>query len=143
MFRAISFCVGNKTIEVNDTVFDLGVLSTEAMNLPVSEFKELWKLRKSAEKSLAHYLESKDPADWKAANEMYLQLDSMMMGYRIFRLIRQDDFILTDAQRYLEGGYDAEKEPTFFDLPDRGIIINLADIHKFRAAEFYIFNLRH
>lgn len=117
MFRAISFCVGNKTIEVNDTVFDLGVLSTEAMNLPVSEFKELWKLRKSAEKSLAHYLESKDPADWKSANEMYLQLDSMMMRYRIFRLIRQDDFILTDAKRYLEGGYDAEKEPTFFDLP--------------------------
>ena len=41
MFQAVSFCVGNKTIEVNDTVFDLGVLSTEAMNLPVSEFKEL------------------------------------------------------------------------------------------------------
>ena len=36
MFWGISFCVGNKTIEVNGQEFSLGVLTAECLNISLA-----------------------------------------------------------------------------------------------------------
>ena len=39
MFDTISFCIGEKTIEINGASFSLGELTTQVLNIPKDEYQ--------------------------------------------------------------------------------------------------------
>ena len=55
MFWEISFCVGNKTIEVNEQEFSLGELSAECLNITVDDYADLHKVSEEVVKKLNAY----------------------------------------------------------------------------------------
>ena len=120
MFHEIYYCVGNKTIEINGETFDLGVLSTEALNIPVETYRQMRSLLTKAESLSKGMDRAIDIENWKRVNEIYLELDALMMQHRLFRLIKQDAALLPAAKTYLErGGQVEEKEDveTVFEWP--------------------------
>ena len=102
MFWGISFCVGNKTIEVNNQEFSLGKLSTECLNITVDDYADLYKVSKKVVKELNAYETSHDFDDWFQANEVLEQLDEMLRSYHLFRLLRDDTSILSEAREFTQ-----------------------------------------
>ena len=100
MFWGISFCVGNKTIEVNGQEFSLGELSAECLNITVDDYAGLHKVSKQVVKMLNTYETSHDFDDWFQANEALMQLDGMLRKYHLFRLLRDDTSILSEAREF-------------------------------------------
>ena len=87
MFWEISFCVGNKTIEVNEQEFSLGELSAECLNITVDDYADLHKVSEEVVKKLNAYEASLDLDDWFQANETLIQLDGILRRYHLFCLL--------------------------------------------------------
>ena len=102
MFWGISFCVGNKTIEVNGQEFSLGELSAECLNITADDYADLHKVSKQIVKKLNTYETSHDFDDWFQANEMLIQLDGMLRRYHLVRLLREDTSILSEAREFTQ-----------------------------------------
>ena len=68
MFHEIYYCVGNKTIEINGETFDLGVLSTEALNIPVETYRQMRSLLTKAESLSKGMDRALDIENWKRIN---------------------------------------------------------------------------
>ena len=102
MFWGISFCVGNKTIEVNGQEFSLGELSAECLNITADDYADLHKVSKQVVKKLNAYESSLSLDDWFQANETLIQLDEMLRRYHLFRLLRDDMSILSEAREFTQ-----------------------------------------
>lgn len=102
MFWGISFCVGNKAIEVNGHEFSLGELSAECLNITAEDYADLHKASKQIVKKLNTYETSHDFDDWFQANETLIQLDGMLRRYHLFRLLREDTGILSEAREFTQ-----------------------------------------
>lgn len=102
MFWGISFCVGNKTIEVNEQEFSLGELSAECLNITAGEYAAMREVSRQAVKNMNAYEASHDLTDWFHANEDMLQLDEMLRRYHLFRLLREDTSILSEAREFTQ-----------------------------------------
>lgn len=102
MFWGISFCIGNKTIEVNGQEFSLGELSAECLNITADDYADLHKVSKQIVKKLNTYETSHDFDDWFQANETLIQLDGMLRRYHLFRLLREDTSILSEAREFTQ-----------------------------------------
>lgn len=102
MFESISFCTGNKTIEVNGQTFPLGELSVECLNITVDEYHAMHKLLQKAMDRTRSYEASHHLKDWFAANECFIRLDEKLRQYRLFRLIAEENAYLYEAREFTQ-----------------------------------------
>ena len=87
MYDQLSFVIGNKTIEVGGQILDLGMLSTEVLNISVDEYRELDALAEAAQQEMDACEGNDDPAVWKKSYERWTELDRRMYAHRVFRLV--------------------------------------------------------
>ncbi len=101
MFDTISFCIGEKNIEINGATFSLGELTTQILNMPKDEYGKMFKLAEAAFETM--YKNKTPPAkeEWLACNDKLLALDQMMLRYRLLALIKDNQQIIYEAQTYL------------------------------------------
>ena len=78
MFWGISFCVGNKSIEVNGQEFSLGELTAECLNISADDYKAMRKVGRQAAQYIDVYEATNNIAIWFTANEYLIQLDEML-----------------------------------------------------------------
>ena len=64
MFGCISFCLGDKHIEINGEKFSLGDLTTEFLNLPKDKYAAMREQLELAQCKLNEYMRSKKLSDW-------------------------------------------------------------------------------
>ena len=102
MFWEISFCVGNKMIEVNGQEFSLGALTAECLNISVDDYAIMQKIGSQAAKNMNTYEVSNDIADWFTANECLIQLDEVLRGYHLFQLLKDDVSTLSEAREFTQ-----------------------------------------
>lgn len=102
MFESISFCVGNKTIEVNEQTFPLGELSVECLNITAEEYHAMRELLQKAMERTQIYETSHDLKDWFAANEFFIRLDETLRRHRLFRLIAGDNAYLFETREFTQ-----------------------------------------
>ena len=102
MYDQLSFVIGNKTIEVGGQILDLGVLSTEVLNISADEYRELDALAEAAQQEMDACEGNDDPAAWKKSYEKWTELDRRMSAHRIFRLVKTNSPYLDDLERFLE-----------------------------------------
>lgn len=159
MYESIFFTIGKKTIELYGKEFTLGELTTQVLNIPVSDFKTMRELLEHAQSALQQYEHTKDISFWKKANEGFTELDSILCAYPIFRRLKNGETILEEASLLLAdliatGNYDfalseedkatQEQIYTYEDYlrnpNDYGRVIQskLTDIH---SEKEYIFNI--
>ena len=98
MFDTIAFYVGDKHLGLYGGEYLLGELTTELLNIPREEYFQMRKTLEQAQACLAKYQQSKDMQDWFNANEHFISLDDMMCRHRIFRLLKNNDDVLSDAR---------------------------------------------
>lgn len=101
MFDTISFCIGEKNIEINGATFSLGELTTQILNMPKDEYGKMFKLAEAAFETM--YKNKTPPAkeEWLACNDKLLALDQMILRYRLLALIKDNQQIIYEAQTYL------------------------------------------
>lgn len=99
MFGSISFCIGDKHIEINGKKFSLGKLTTEFLNLPKSEYSAMRNQLKIARCKADKYTKSKQLSDWFEANEEYIKLDAMMCKYPCLALVKENTDIFFEARQ--------------------------------------------
>ena len=102
MYDQLSFIIGNKTITVGTQTFDLGVLSTEILNLDISEYRDLDALAEAAQQDMNACEGNDDPSAWKKSYEKWMELDRRMASQRIFRLIKNNSPYLDDLAHFLD-----------------------------------------
>lgn len=107
MYESIVFCVGENQIEIGNRTFDLGVLTTECLNLPKAEYRSMRHLWEMAERHISCYKRERDLGEWRLANVLLTELDQMMGEYRFFRILRKNNDLLSEADRFLRAP-DAE-----------------------------------
>ena len=101
MFDTISFCIGEKTIEINGASFSLGELTTQVLNISNDEFEKMFQLAEAAFETM--YKNKTPPAkeEWLTCNDKLLTLEQMMLQYRLLNLIKDKQQIIYEAQTYL------------------------------------------
>lgn len=102
MFRKISFCVGNKKIEVNGQAFSIGELTAECLNISVDDYTVMREVARQVAKNMKMFEVNDDIANWFMANEYLIQLDEMLRRYHIFRLLRDDVGTLSEAREFTQ-----------------------------------------
>ena len=107
MYERITFCVGEKKIEVENRVFDLGELTTECLNLPKDKYRSMRHLWEMAEKHIAAYERDRDLSEWHTLNALIKELDHLMGQHRLFRVLRKSGDTLSETERFLKAP-DAE-----------------------------------
>ena len=101
MFNSISFCVGNKTIEVNGKVFDLGELTADCLNISSTEYDRIRDLNEQGKQLCRRYAGAKDLSDWFNANECFIAIDELLCSHKIFASLKDnDDSVLSDAREF-------------------------------------------
>ena len=78
MFGCISFCIGDKHIEINGKKFSLGDLTTEFLNLPKDKYAAMREQLELAQSKLSECMRSKKLSDWYEANKEYIKLDAII-----------------------------------------------------------------
>lgn len=122
MFWGISFCVGNKTIEVNGQEFSLGELTAECFNISVDDYAAMRKVGRQAARYLDVYEETNNIAIWFIANEYLIQLDEMLRRYPLFQLLRDDVSTLSEAREFTQQYSLFDDSECVFSEYDLGII---------------------
>ena len=102
MFWGISFCVGNKSIEVNGQEFSLGELTAECLNISVDDYTAMRKVGRQAAQYIDVYEATNNIAIWFTANEYLIQLDEMLRRYPMFQLLRDDVSTLSEAREFTQ-----------------------------------------
>ena len=119
MFASISFTIGSGKIEVSGHSFDLGELTTEILNLPKEIYAEMRHTLETAEHHFSAYERSHELSTWFSGNEEMIRLDHQMMQYHIFRLVKQESSILSEARLYIQQLSlfpEEDHEPTESDM---------------------------
>lgn len=101
MFDTISFCIGEKNIEINGAAFSLGELTTQILNMPKDEYVKMFKLAEAAFETMYKNKTPPLKEEWLACNDKLLALEQMMLRYRLFALIKDNQQIIYEAQTYL------------------------------------------
>lgn len=101
MFDTISFCISEKTIEINGASFSLGELTTQVLNISNDEYEKMFQLAEAAFETM--YKNKTPPAkeEWLSCNDKLLTLEQMMLQYRLLNLIKDKQQIIYEAQTYL------------------------------------------
>lgn len=99
MFGCISFCIGDKCIDINGKKFSLGDLTTEFLNLPKDKYAAMREQLELAQSKANKYIKSKKLSDWYDANEEYIKLDAMICEFPYLRLVREETTIFAEAQQ--------------------------------------------
>lgn len=110
MFGMISFCVGNKTIEVNGQEFSLGELSADCLNITIPEYREMKAQLEAGQQKAGRYLASRDLDDWKACHQEFVHLEKMLCRFRPLRVIRGERSYLTNVEDFFKKRTEYEKE---------------------------------
>lgn len=110
MFGMISFCIGNKTIEVNGREFSLGELSADCLNITIPEYREMKAQLEAGRQKVEGYLASRNPDDWKACHREFVRLEEMLCRFRLFRVIRGTHSYLTNVEDFFKKQAEYEKE---------------------------------
>ena len=97
MFNDICFYVKGNMIEVNGQDFLLGELSASCMNIPPSEFEEIYDKYRSAEYIMNHEINAeKDNSveyipplkkEWGRLNSMMVEIDTALKKHKIFQVL--------------------------------------------------------
>ena len=98
LFYQISFCIGDKTLEINKKSFTLGELSAEFLNLPKTAYADMRHQLDKAEEKLNKYSQTKDIKDWLEANNEYCFLDKMMCKCPFLSLLKDNNTVLKDTE---------------------------------------------
>lgn len=159
MYESIFFTIGKKTIELYGKEFTLGELTTQVLNIPVSDFKVMQELLEQAQSALQQYDHTKNISFWEKANDNFAELDSILCKYPLFQHLKNGETTLEEASVLLAnliatGNYDfalSEEDKTvqeqiytyedYLRNPnDYGRVIQskLTDIH---SEKEYIFNV--
>ena len=101
MFETISFCIGEKQIEINGKAFCLGELTTQMMNIPKEEYRKMFELAKSAFETLYQYKTPPSKEEWSVCNDKLIALDREMRRYPLLALIKDEKEILCETQSYV------------------------------------------
>ena len=133
MFGCISFCVGDKSIEINGEKFSLGDITTQFLNLPKDKYAAMREQLELAQSKLNEYIQSKKLSDWYDANEEYIKLDSMICEFPCLMLLRENTDIFTEA-KLLTAPSDDISEETDFELTEHDLEI----LNKINAYEDYL-----
>lgn len=99
MFGSISFCIGDKCIEINGKKLSLGDLTIEFLNLPKNKYSAMRKQLDLAQSKSDKYTQSKQLSDWFEANEEYIKLDAMICKNPCLALVREVTDILAEARQ--------------------------------------------
>ena len=99
MFQSLSFCIGNKTLLINDKVLSLGELTTQFLNITAEDFSTMHNLVMEARNSERLYAHTKKLSDWFDTNELYIKLDKMMCKHPCLALLKGDDSILRETKQ--------------------------------------------
>lgn len=99
MFGCISFCIGDKCIEINGKKLSLGDLTTEFLNLPKDKYAAMRKQLELAQSKAYKYIKSKQLSDWYDANEEYIKLDAMICEIPCLSLVREETDIFNEARQ--------------------------------------------
>ena len=100
MFGCISFCIGDKHIEINGKKFSLGDLTAEFLNLPKDKYAAMREQLELAQSKLNEYMRSKKLSDWYEANEEYIKLDAMICEFPCLELVREETDIFAEAEQF-------------------------------------------
>ena len=125
MFEMISFCVGNKTIELNGQEFSLGELSVECLNITIPEYREMETQLKTARQKMELYQSSRDLKDWKVCHREFSTLEEMLCRHRLLQIVRGEFSYLANIEDFFRHPRKYEKEG-----------MNAAYLWE-RAREFY------
>lgn len=97
MFNDICFYVKGNMIKVNGQDFLLGELSASCMNIPPSEFEEIYDKYRSAEYIMNHEINAeKDNSveyipplkkEWGRLNSMMVEIDTALKKHKIFQVL--------------------------------------------------------
>ena len=101
MFDTISFCIGEKTIEINGASFSLGELTTQVLNIPKDEYQAMLELATSAFETMYKNKTPPSKEEWLKCNDKLITLEQKMMSYRLLALIKGKNQILYETQTYL------------------------------------------
>ena len=101
MFDTISFCIGEKTIEINGASFSLGELTTQVLNIPKDEYQAMLELATSAFETMYKNKTPPSKEEWLKCNDKLITLEQKMMRYRLLALIKDKNQILYETQTYL------------------------------------------
>ena len=99
MFGCISFCIGDKCIEINGKKLSLGDLTTEFLNLPKDKYAAMRKQLETAQSKAYKYIKSNRLSDWYDANEEYIRLDAMICEIPCLDLVREETDIFNEARQ--------------------------------------------
>ena len=103
MFNRVSFCVGNKTIEVNGGTFDLGELTADCLNISPTEYDRIRDLNEKGKKLCRRYARTKSLSDWFSANECFIAIDELLCSHKIFASLRDyDDSVLSETREFTQ-----------------------------------------
>lgn len=102
MFSSIAFYIGDKVLGLNGQEYPLGELTAEVLNISPEEYHELQRIMGSAMDGMARYEDTHQMQDWFNANEEMICLHNALSRHRIFRLLREDEEILSEARTLTE-----------------------------------------
>ena len=132
MFGGISFCIGEKCIEINGKKFSLGDLTTEFLNLPKDKYAAMREQLELAQSKADQYITSKQLSDWYEANNEYMKLDTMICEFSCLTLVREDTDILAETEQFTSQLYMFEDDDC--ELSDYDIDV----LNKIIAYEDYL-----
>ena len=118
MFDTVIFYTRDKIIEVNGAEYSLGELTTDFLNIGQTEYREMQKHFDRAEQKAEDYRRSNDLSDWWSANEELMRLDEMLMQYKVFQAVRDQEFNALNETAMLTGQFqlfDTDFSPTEHD----------------------------
>lgn len=101
MFETISFCIGEKNIEINGAAFSLGELTTQILNITKDEYSKMYRLAQSAFDTMYKYKTPPAKEEWNDCNDKLIKLERLMMRYRLLALIKDERQILYETQSYV------------------------------------------
>ena len=101
MFDTISFCIGEKNIEINGASFSLGEPTTQILNIPKDEYHAMFELSRTAFETMYKNKTPPSKEEWLACNDRLITLEQKMMRHRLLALIKDKNQILYETQTYL------------------------------------------
>lgn len=88
MFWGISFCVGNKSIEVNGQEFSLGELTAECLNISVDDYTAMRKVGRQAAQYIDVYEATNNMRKAQRRTDIDRVIDRIRAKYGYFSIRR-------------------------------------------------------
>lgn len=118
MYQSIVYTVGKKTIEVGSLEYTLGEITTEVLNIPFEEYKEMKAELLSAEEDMKEYFQTKNIDHWRSANEHLKQLDRMLCVHSVFANLKDETCALAEADSLFTSLFQTTLDGFAVEVPD-------------------------